>query len=69
MNKKARFFSESGFWDTMYSTLLQHYLQKHIIQDAPKPYDFDVVEDMFQFLTFHINREIMHALSHFLDKI
>ncbi len=50
-NKKARFFSESGLWDTMYSTLLQHYLQKHITQDVRKPVGFDVNDDMFQLLT------------------
>jgi len=42
---------ESGFWDTMYSTLLQHYLQKHITQDARKPNGFDENDDMFQLLT------------------
>jgi len=44
-------FKESGFWDTMYSTLLQHYLQKHITQDARKPSGFDENDDMFQLLT------------------
>jgi hypothetical protein len=44
-------FAESGFWDTMYSTLLQHYLQKHITQDARKPDGFDENDDMFQLLT------------------
>jgi len=35
----------------MYSTLLQHYLQKHITQDVRKPDGFDVNDDMFQLLT------------------
>ena len=35
----------------MYSTLLQHYLQKHITQDARKPNGFDENDDMFQLLT------------------
>ena len=41
-------FWKSGFWDTMYSTLLQHYLQKHITQDVRKPDGLDENDDLFQ---------------------
>ena len=51
-NKKARFFSESGLWDTMYSTLLQHYLQKHITQDVRNLQGFDGNDHVFQLLTW-----------------
>jgi len=36
----------------MYSTLLQHYLQKHITLDVRKPRGYDA-NDMFQLLTCH----------------
>lgn len=41
----------------MYSTLLQHYLQKHITQDVRKPDGFDENDDMFQLLTCHKYKE------------
>jgi len=46
----------------MYSTLLQHYLQKHITQDARKPNGFDENDDMFQLLTCCKDRK---SLLHF----
>lgn len=49
VKRKSPILREPGFWDTMYSTLLQHYLQKHIIQDARKPDGFDEIDELFQF--------------------
>jgi hypothetical protein len=53
----------------MYSTLLQHYLQKHITQDARKPDGFDENDDMFQLLTCCKDRKLCFSLEQFLQKI
>jgi len=65
-------FKKSGFWDTMYSTLLQHYLQKHITQDVRKPVGLDENDDLFQLYTCTNVRNIcknMHLTNKYYIKI